>query len=97
MIWNDKRFDGHIPITIRAARQVGKILKYQEGENTTKLSQTEVCVKTAASPGNMSFDGCIISVMSAAEERLRNLPPGSRVEAGRDFGVDLTPLHRGAA
>jgi hypothetical protein len=30
--------------------------------------------------------------MSTAEERLRNPPPGSRVEAARDFGVDLTLL-----
>ena len=40
MNWNNTRFDGHIPITIRAARQVGKILKYLEGENTTKVSQS---------------------------------------------------------
>jgi hypothetical protein len=30
--------------------------------------------------------------MSIAEERLRNPPPGSRVEAARDFGIDLTLL-----
>ena len=30
--------------------------------------------------------------MSAAEERLRNPAPGSRVEAARDFGIDLTLL-----
>jgi hypothetical protein len=30
--------------------------------------------------------------MSSAEERLRNPPPGSRVEAARDFGIDLTLL-----
>jgi hypothetical protein len=30
--------------------------------------------------------------MSTAEERLRNPPPGSRAEAARDFGVDLTLL-----
>jgi hypothetical protein len=30
--------------------------------------------------------------MSIAEEILRNPPPGSRVEAARDFGIDLTLL-----
>jgi hypothetical protein len=30
--------------------------------------------------------------MSLAEERLRNPLPGSRVEAARDFGIDLTLL-----
>jgi hypothetical protein len=30
--------------------------------------------------------------MSTAEERLRNPQPGSRVEAARDFGIDLTLL-----
>lgn len=35
MNWNNTRFDGGLPITIRAAKQVGKILKYLEGENTT--------------------------------------------------------------
>ncbi len=30
--------------------------------------------------------------MSTAEERLRNPSPGSRVEAARDFGIDLTLL-----
>jgi hypothetical protein len=30
--------------------------------------------------------------MSIAEERLCNPPPGSRVEAARDFGIDLTLL-----
>jgi hypothetical protein len=30
--------------------------------------------------------------MPTAEERLRNPPPGSRVEAARDFGIDLTLL-----
>lgn len=30
--------------------------------------------------------------MSTAEKRLRNPPPGSRVAAARDFGVDLTLL-----
>lgn len=34
--------------------------------------------------------GCIIQNMSTAEERLRNPLPGSRVEAARDFGIDLT-------
>jgi hypothetical protein len=28
MNWNNTQFDGHDPITVRAARQVGKILKY---------------------------------------------------------------------
>jgi hypothetical protein len=28
--------------------------------------------------------------MTIAEERLRNPPPGSRIEAARDFGIDLT-------
>jgi hypothetical protein len=28
MNWNDTQFDGGMPITIRAARQVGDILKY---------------------------------------------------------------------
>jgi argonaute-like protein implicated in RNA metabolism and viral defense len=28
MNWNNAQFDGHDPITVRAARQVGKILKY---------------------------------------------------------------------
>jgi hypothetical protein len=40
----------------------------------------------------MSFGGCIISVMSTAEERLRNPPPGSRAAAAREYGVDLTLL-----
>ena len=30
--------------------------------------------------------------MSEAEERLRNPAPGSRVEAARDHGIDLTLL-----
>ncbi|MDT7779227.1 MAG: hypothetical protein QOC99_1739 [Acidobacteriota bacterium] len=30
--------------------------------------------------------------MSTVEERLRNPAPGSRVEAARDFGIDLTLL-----
>lgn len=30
--------------------------------------------------------------MPTAEERLRNPVPGSRVEAARDFGIDLTLL-----
>jgi hypothetical protein len=30
--------------------------------------------------------------MSTAEERLRHPPPGSRAEAARDFGIDLTLL-----
>jgi hypothetical protein len=28
MNWNNTQFDGHVPITVRAAREVGKILKY---------------------------------------------------------------------
>ncbi len=28
MNWNNTQFDGHAPITIRAARQLGNILKY---------------------------------------------------------------------
>lgn len=38
MNWNNTRFDGHLPISLRAARQVGKILKYLEGVDTTKIS-----------------------------------------------------------
>lgn len=38
MNWNNTRFDGHLPITLRAARQVGSILKYLENEDTSKLS-----------------------------------------------------------
>jgi hypothetical protein len=30
--------------------------------------------------------------MSAAEEKLRNPPHGSRIEAALDFGIDLTLL-----
>ncbi|OLE52173.1 MAG: hypothetical protein AUG51_19660 [Acidobacteria bacterium 13_1_20CM_3_53_8] len=30
--------------------------------------------------------------MSTAEEKLRNPLPGSRIEAARDFGIDLTLL-----
>jgi hypothetical protein len=40
MNWNNTRFDGQLPITLRAARQVGKILKYLEGEDTSKVSQS---------------------------------------------------------
>jgi hypothetical protein len=40
MNWNNTRFDGQLPITLRAARQVGKILKYLDGEDTTKVSQS---------------------------------------------------------
>lgn len=39
MNWNNTRFDGQLPITLRAARQVGTILKYLEGEDTRKVSQ----------------------------------------------------------
>jgi hypothetical protein len=38
MNWNNTRFDGLLPITLRAAKQVGKILKYLEGESTRKIS-----------------------------------------------------------
>jgi hypothetical protein len=34
MNWNTTRFDGQLPITLRAARQVGKILKYLEVSET---------------------------------------------------------------
>jgi len=40
MNWNNTRFDGQLPITLRAARQVGLILKYLEDADTTKLSQS---------------------------------------------------------
>ena len=30
--------------------------------------------------------------MTTAEDKLRNPPPGSRIEAARDFGIDLTLL-----
>lgn len=40
MNWNNTRFDGQLPITLRAARQVGTILKYLEGEDTSKVSQS---------------------------------------------------------
>jgi hypothetical protein len=40
MNWNNTRFDGQLPITLRAARQVGKILKYLDGEDTSKVSQS---------------------------------------------------------
>lgn len=32
MNWNDTQFDGFLPITVRAAREVGKILKYVKSE-----------------------------------------------------------------
>jgi hypothetical protein len=35
--WNNTRFDGQLPITLGAARQVGTILKYVE--DTSKISQ----------------------------------------------------------
>jgi hypothetical protein len=38
MNWNNTRFDGQFPITLRAARQVGLILKYLEGADTDKIS-----------------------------------------------------------
>ena len=40
MNWNNTRFDGQLPITLRAARQVGLILKYLEDADTSKLSQS---------------------------------------------------------
>lgn len=40
MNWNNTRFDGQLPITLRAARQVGTILKYLETEDTSKVSQS---------------------------------------------------------
>lgn len=40
MNWNNTRFDGQLPITLRAARQVGRILKYLEGLDTTKLAKS---------------------------------------------------------
>ncbi|MDT4954223.1 MAG: hypothetical protein QOJ02_2361 [Acidobacteriota bacterium] len=30
--------------------------------------------------------------MSSIEEKLRNPPPGSRIETARDFGIDLSLL-----
>lgn len=38
MNWNNTRFDGLLPITLRAAKQVGRILKYLEGESDKKIS-----------------------------------------------------------
>ena len=38
MNWNNTRFDGLLPITLRAAKQVGSILKYLEGESSNKIS-----------------------------------------------------------
>jgi hypothetical protein len=38
MNWNNTRFDGQLPITLRAARQVGTILKYLEGADAGKIS-----------------------------------------------------------
>jgi hypothetical protein len=38
MNWNNTRFDGLLPITLRAARQVGRILKYLEGTSSKKIS-----------------------------------------------------------
>lgn len=40
MNWNNTRFDGQLPITLRAARQVGLILKYLGDADTSKLSQS---------------------------------------------------------
>ena len=33
MDWNNTQFDGHVPITVRAAREVGKILKYVSADD----------------------------------------------------------------
>jgi hypothetical protein len=33
MNWNNTQFDGHAPITVRAAKEVGKILKYVGGDD----------------------------------------------------------------
>jgi hypothetical protein len=38
MNWNNTRLDGHLPITLRAARQVGKILKYLSSDEIQKIS-----------------------------------------------------------
>jgi hypothetical protein len=38
MNWNNTRFDGQLPITLRAARQVGIILKYLEGVKKEGIS-----------------------------------------------------------
>ena len=38
MNWNNTRFDGQFPITLRAAQQVGTILKYLEGAGSEKIS-----------------------------------------------------------
>jgi hypothetical protein len=38
MNWNNTRFDGQLPITLRAARQVGLILKHLEDAATEKIS-----------------------------------------------------------
>lgn len=38
MNWNNTRFDGHLPITLRAARQVGRILKYLKTTDLDKIS-----------------------------------------------------------
>lgn len=40
MNWNNTRFDGHLPITLRAAKQVGKILKYLDDENSKRISSS---------------------------------------------------------
>lgn len=37
MNWNTTRFDGHLPITLRAARQVGRILKYVDEDDVPKI------------------------------------------------------------
>jgi hypothetical protein len=38
MNWNNTRFDGQLPITLRAARQVGMIFKYLEGVPQENIS-----------------------------------------------------------
>lgn len=37
MNWNSTRFDGQLPITLRAARQVGRILKYVDEDEAKKI------------------------------------------------------------
>jgi hypothetical protein len=38
MNWNNTQFDNSMPITVRAARQVGAILKYLDRTSTTPTS-----------------------------------------------------------
>lgn len=37
MNWNSTRFDGQLPITLRAAGQVGRILKYVDEDEARKI------------------------------------------------------------